>query len=165
MTIETSGAASTWADYHQFYLSPDGETFDWDGNAPNGVIEPLSGGGAVVVTGVYSGEVPYAWASHAERPVVDDRWDDVVEIVLDARSGDLRIEGWGGLGEGSENLATRGAGRYVVRCSARDRDAQYGRAYETPGEAFRFDVWPALEGDAAERIIRSSGFAERHRSA
>ncbi|MGM1028400.1 MAG: hypothetical protein ACQEWM_00865 [Actinomycetota bacterium] len=164
MTIEASGSASTWAEFHHFALSPDWETFDWDGSARNGVIEPLPGGGAVVVTGVAMGEVPYEWASHAERPTVEDGWDDVVEVVLAVESGDLRVEGWGGMGGESENLASRGPGRYVVRCSARDRDAQWDQVYEAPGEAFRFDVWPAAEGDE-EQVIRSSGFAERHRSA
>lgn len=161
MTTDTSGAASTWAEYHQFYLLLDWAAFDWNGDALNGLIGPAGRGGAVVLTGVALGEVPYAWATHGERPIVDDGWDDIVEIVLDVRNSALRVQGWGGLGQESEDLATRGPGRYVVRCSARDRDAQWDGVYEAPGEAFRFDVWPALEGDAAA-VIRSSGFADRH---
>lgn len=162
MTIDASGTATTWAEYHHFTLSPDWETFDWDGTAPNGTIRPLPGGGAVILTGVALGEVPYEWASHVARPAVEEAWDDVVEVVIDVDGGGLRVEGWGGMGHGSEDLATRGPGRYVVRCSARARDAQWDLVYEPPGEAFRFDVWLADEDDPAERVIRSSGFAERH---
>ncbi len=90
-----SGSGRVWTEYHQFYLSS-GHDDGWGGEATNGLIEPLAGGGAVIVTGASLGEINYRWATYDARPEEDwNGWDDVVEAPVIAGETGLHIAGWG----------------------------------------------------------------------
>lgn len=151
-----SGNALVDVDYHQFYLDAGGEV-SWTGETSTGLIEPL-GKGAVVVTGVAAGGVRCAYKAYSSGPPpaaeVDD-WDDVVEVAVQVGEEGLHIAGWGGMSFEDTDLAIDGPGTYVVRCSARNREAELDEAVDVAQEEYLIETWSPLPGAAREaRILR-----------
>lgn len=157
MTVESSGAV--WAEYHQFLLAAGDVPQEWDGQASNGLIEPTSGGGAIVLCGVSGGTIAFRASASLTRPEPDlAGWDDVVEVTVAAPTGDLHVEGWGAMSVDTVNLALAGAGAYRVRCSARDRDKQRDEFSDPATERFQLEVWPAADATLPGEALRDSGF-------
>lgn len=141
----SSGRGVVWGEYHQFYLMPpDRDEFDWDGSCANGIIESLSTGGAIVLTGVFLGSIRYSWRSYPAPPSAPgDEWEDTAEVRVRVPDGRLHVEGWGSMTREESNLALYGPGEYAVRCSARGRAAEWDEGKELADEEFLIEIWPA----------------------
>lgn len=155
-----SGDGTVGSSYHQFYVHNGDPEMNWDGATPNGLAVFISGPGVVISTSAWGATHRYEWMS-ADGPIAlqADEWDDVVEVLAEAPTGTLSVEGWAGNGGDERNLAVAGPGTYVVRVYARGRDMSFWDDMpDRSSEEFRVEVWPAT--NEHPRILKRSAFAD-----
>lgn len=112
-----------------------------------------------LVTGLHTGEVPCTVDVLTERPVLDDRWDEIVEVSFTTSQPDVLLLGWGG--HSADTIPLGAAGTYRVRYSASGMDAaqaQDSSAEEPAPDRYLLQFWPS-EPDADAVIRQTSRLA------
>ncbi|ASR55626.1 hypothetical protein ACT17Q_02055 [Cellulomonas sp. CW35] len=149
MTVLAEGTARVSVDYHQFCVIDEGELDPYPADVLCHLVGAFTTSGLLISTGIGGGAVDVTWASHDVEPTTDlDAWEDVAQVVANCPSGSWDLVGWGNESRDATALASNGPGRYVVRVSARGRDAVWDDTLDPSTEAIHLDVWPAADDDA-----------------
>ncbi|MER7780357.1 hypothetical protein ABTZ21_36075 [Streptomyces sp. NPDC096191] len=124
-------------------------------NFSNGLVAPMAAG-ALIMTGINTGYVNVE-ASVVDRcPDVDtDGWEEVMEISVNAPSGDLKVES---LERGPDTNAQQflnpmGSAWYRLRVHTRGREVMRDKVSLEPIEDYLLIVWPAPPTNAT--VLRS----------
>jgi hypothetical protein len=130
------------------------QTADWS----NGFAVPMSQG-ALVVTGLHTGEVRVTAASLDGPPPVTAKegtvWDEIVEASVRATTGGLRVESLElGPVDGLPLLSPAGPGWYRLRVHARGRGTLPHRTSPQPVEDYLLLAWPAPWSETS--VLRTS---------
>lgn len=146
--------------YGQMYAESAGHEFQGGMAASfqgqvNGLCGAAVPGFLFLLTGTHTGRVGLAVELHRREPVLDDRWEDVVEVSFGLDGDGLTLTEWGG--GGSYPLAVPG-GAYRVRYCARGMTAgRRGGVPEKghpPWDHYLLQLWPAPP--APDRVVRES---------
>lgn len=143
------GPDPTGVDWHQFGLAEPGLLRSLSpGGLTNGLITAAPEGGAIVHTGIATGDVAVSveLRDEAAPPGVPSwrEWEEIAEITVQAPTGQLRVWALMADAPGLPLLTTHGAGPYRVRVHARGRDIAYDLALiDEIVEDYLIQVWPA----------------------
>lgn len=117
----------------------------------------------MILTGIALGHVRDHAILHKRPPAADLSWDDLAEVTLATSTGEMHIEGWGGMTFDERNLAVSGPGEYRLRVSARGREDEWDHAVEIAQEEFRLDIWRAGAGSTTEVVAQVRPLHDRFR--
>lgn len=122
----------------------------------NGLVSPL-GRGAYIYTGIDTGYIRVSASALDGPPGVPDAesWEEIIEVSVRARRGDLRIRAFEDEPRGLPRLNERGPGWYRCRVHARGRDTDIDGTADVPFEHYLVEVW-ADAGQAAPIVHRST---------
>lgn len=119
----------------------------------NGLLA-VTRGGAALIAGIDSGTVDISFVPVAEEPSNDlGGWDEMVDVSIDARSGDLRVLSVLGEQISLPSLSHAGPGVYRVRCMAAGRNEHSGEIEVESSERFRLITWLAEASPATEHQV------------
>lgn len=97
----------------------------------------------VMATGLHTGGVPVRVERHDGAPVLDDRWEDVVEVPFDVADDEYALVGF----DGGAALTGLPLGSCRARWSAKGMDAAHRQDTRLDGEPapdrYLLQVWPA----------------------
>ncbi|RZU51292.1 hypothetical protein EV385_3103 [Krasilnikovia cinnamomea] len=136
--------------YHTFGLV-DGDR-DWPADLPsptNGLIHPYPGG-ALLYTGIHTGQVHVQVRTSPAPPAqLDDSrdWESIAEVSVDSPQGRLAVRSFENLPD-LPVLSINGRGTYRVRAYALGRDTDIDGTATTPFEYYLIEVWPAPAAEA-----------------
>jgi hypothetical protein len=142
---------------HGFGLFDRGEVPMIPGDFTNGLVRPLPVG-ALLYTGISVGSVRVAAETFVQRPDLIEigNWDDVVEVSVRSRYGQLRVDSYeGGPVDDLPLLSGQGPGWYRVRAHVRNRDQHYDSINTDGAEIYLLLSWPQ-EGPAPEVVLRAT---------
>jgi len=128
------------------------DTADWS----NGLAAPMSHG-AIILTGIRTGDVQVSAESRDTPPPADDdsAWDEIVEASIECHSGQLLVESFDlGPAEELPNLAVAGPGWYRLRVRAQGRGTNPDGTDSDPLERYLLTLWPSAPSSTA--ILKSS---------
>lgn len=127
---------------------------DWS----NGLIAPMLQGGALVRTGIHTGDVRVCVQAQQEPATEIDTsrpWEEVVEASVAAPRDHLQLESLDfGPPDPNGPLTGRGSTHYRVRVHARGRETAWDKTAETPTEEYLLFMWPSEP--APTQTLRSS---------
>lgn len=143
---------------HYGYLSlgQSDDAADLD-DAYRGQVNSLCGasapGALFMKTGLHTGEIRVRIELHTDEPDLDDRWQDVVEVLYSTRSDDLVLAAF----DSQEGPVDLPPGVYRARYCA--HDFQQGRDLDTAAggsgpDDYLLQFWPAT---GVDRVVRQDG--------
>lgn len=134
-------------------------------------------GAVAIFTGIHTGYVDVTLqCAVSPSPVDIEGWEEVEEVELISRTGDMHLSGlMDGPPENFPTLTPQGPGRYGMRVHARGRDINYDGTAKKPFEFYLVVVWPievgpdavaAAEADQAPRTKTDEilAWAAKHNS-
>jgi hypothetical protein len=134
-----------YVSHHQWYLK-DEKAMPKPPFAPSNELVITQRGVAVIFTGISSGPVNVEVEVRREPPaqVSTDGWEEVVETMLEATVGRVRITGlMADPPVAFPVLTADGPGPYRIRVHARGRDTAPDLAVSDPVEDYLLVIWPA----------------------
>jgi hypothetical protein len=139
-------ASNTRIDASQFIVGERSEAGTAVGPPPNGLIS-VGHGIAAIIVGTSTGVVTVEVELHRDRPTVADidRWDEIIEVDLEAPVGDVAVMALMADPPDLPVLTPSGPGRYRLRVHAAHRDDDYDIVTYEPVERYLIQSWPATE--------------------
>lgn len=135
------------------------DTADWS----NGLVAVMTRG-ALIATGIHTGYVHVQAVAELRPPEPaprDGRWEEIVEVTVQAPQGNLKIESLEkGPATALPRLSVPGVATYRVRIHARGRETAFDQVRNEPVEDYLVQAWPT-DTDQPTVIIRSSNRIER----
>lgn len=133
-------------DYPDFAAAREGQV-----NGLCGAAEPEA---LVMVTGMHTGAVPFRIEVHAERPELDESWEEIVEASISIPEGEML---WWAFDEGGA-VQFPHVGTYRTRYNASGMDAAHQsgvrEADEPEIDKYLLQLWPAPM--APDEVIRQT---------
>ncbi len=128
----------------------------------NGLVAAMSDG-AVISTGIHTGNVRVRAAVASSAPASvdsDDEWEEIVEVSVHTSHGQLRVDAFEeGAVRALPLLSTAGPGWYRLRVHACGRDTAPDRVQLDPVEDYLLAIWPAPPQPTS--ILRTSSRISR----
>lgn len=117
--------------------------------------------GAFVETKVHTGSVGVEFRYHDAQPELSlELWEDADLVIVNSPLGDLCIAPVAGYGDFIDEIVPA-PGLYAVCCSSRGRDdAADDEEADSLIEFYRFDIWPAKQGDVNEALKQTSAWGK-----
>ena len=147
MGVVARGQAEVFVDFHHaLLLETDNPRPDFVSDQPPGaLIVPLPRAGARILTGLHTGGIAFTWTIHDASPLAAaEATDQVDETDVYTSTGSWEVMGLTSDYSTAPPLIEAGPpGRYRVRVTYRNRDAEWDLSATLAIETFHLDVWPA----------------------
>lgn len=147
-----------WVHYGQAYVLAGNRETDLAASfrgQVNGLCGAAVPGQLFLITGLHTGHVGFTVDICAAWPVVDDSWEEIVEVSFTVAVADVSLQEWGGRAAYSLPLhAANYRVRYCARGMQHGHDLDTSQDDDRPADSYSLAFWPAPP--APDQVVKQT---------